>query len=76
MEDKIVGPVDHLFRLGVDVMYHEAMYLDVQHILKTYGSAGQIFSPSTSFYVSVALEIHVEFTCSSESHSPGGWLRP
>jgi hypothetical protein len=43
--------LDHLFRLGVNVMYHEAMYLVVQHILKTYGSAGQILPPDMSFYV-------------------------
>jgi hypothetical protein len=27
-----LGCVDHLFRLGVNVMYHEAMYLVVQHV--------------------------------------------
>jgi hypothetical protein len=44
-EELLLG-VDHLFRLGVNVMYHEAMYLVVQHILKTYGSAGQILPPT------------------------------
>jgi hypothetical protein len=41
-------PVDHLFRLGVNVMYHEAMYLMVLLILKIYGSAGQ-FCPRHVF---------------------------
>jgi hypothetical protein len=44
MVDFYKGIVDHLFRLGVNVMYHEAIYLVVQHVLKTYGSAGQFFS--------------------------------
>jgi hypothetical protein len=38
--------VDHLFQLGVNFMYHEAMYLAVQDILKAYGSAGQILPPT------------------------------
>jgi hypothetical protein len=38
--------VDHLFQLGVNVMYHEDMYFVVQYILKTYGSAWKILSPT------------------------------
>jgi hypothetical protein len=32
-------------------MYHEAMYLMVQLILKNYGSAGKILPTNTLFYV-------------------------
>jgi hypothetical protein len=42
----LIKPVDHLFQLGVNVMYHEDMYLVVQHILKTYGSARKHFPPT------------------------------
>jgi hypothetical protein len=43
-----LGSVDHLFRLGVNVMYHEAMYLMVQLSLKTWLN-GANFSLDTSF---------------------------
>jgi hypothetical protein len=38
--------VDHLFQLGVNVMYHEDMYLWYKTSLKTYGSAGQFCPPN------------------------------
>jgi hypothetical protein len=43
--------VDHLFRLGVNSMYHEAVYLGVQPFLKTYGSTRQFFPPARLFVI-------------------------
>ena len=43
------GLVDHLFRLGVNSMYHEAVYLGVQPFFEDFWFYKTIFALDTSF---------------------------